>query len=124
MEWNDIMSAVLQSLLQYFLPLLVVAILGFIIAKIKLLWAQAKDWNPSITSLLEQAVKFAVTAAEQAGAAKLIEDKKSYAFEVAEKWLALRGLTVDIDLIDAAIEAAVYEQFNSQTPAAASFKLE
>ena len=57
-------------------------------------------------------VKVAVRAAEQAGAAGLIHDKRAYAFNVAEKWLKARGVTLDIDLIYAAIEAAVYKEFN------------
>lgn len=110
---ENVLSAVLQKLLEYFLPILAVALVGFLAAKIKNLLAEAKAWNPDITELLEQAVKFAVTAAEQAGASKLIEDKKTYAFDVAERWLELHGIKIDLDLIDAAIEAAVYEKFNA-----------
>ena len=113
MENNVILSAVLQSLLQYFLPILAVALVGFLVAKIKYFLAESKAWNPKITSLLEEAAKFAVMAAEQAGAAKLISDKKVYAMDVAEKWLEQHGVHLDFELIDAAIEAAVYEQFNS-----------
>jgi len=110
---ENVLSAVLQKLLEYFLPILVVALVGFLAAKIKYWLAEAKSWNPKITSLLEQAAVFAVMAAEQAGAAKLIKDKKVYAFDIAERWLELRGVHIDLDLIDAAIEAAVYEKFNA-----------
>ena len=113
MEWNIVFSAVLQKLLEVFLPILAVALVGFLAAKIKYWLAESKAWNPKITSLLEEAAVFAVTAAEQAGAAKLIEDKKTYAFDVAERWLELRGVHIDLDLIDAAIESAVYEKFNA-----------
>jgi hypothetical protein len=109
---ENVISVVLQTLLEYFLPVLAVALVGLIIAKIKLAIIQMRSWNPKVTDLLEQAVKFAVTAAEQAGAAELIKDKKVYAFEIAERWLELRGIKIDLDLIDAAIESAVYEQFN------------
>jgi len=110
---ETILSAVLQKLLEYFLPILAVALVGFLAAKIKYLLAESKAWNPKITSLLEQAVDFAVTAAEQAKAAELIKDKKVYAFDIAERWLELRGVHIDFDLIDAAIEAAVYGKFNA-----------
>ena len=63
--------------------------------------------------MLAEAAKVAVTAAEQAGAAKLISDKKVYAMDIAERWLAEHGVHLDFELIDAAIEAAVYEQFNT-----------
>ena len=114
---ENVLSAVLQKLLEYFLPILAVALVGFLAAKIKYYLAESKAWNPKITSLLEEAAVFAVMAAEQAGAAELIKDKKVYAFDIAERWLELRGVHIDLDLIDAAIEAAVYRQFNSEKPA-------
>ena len=43
----------------------------------------------------------------------MIKDKKVYAFDIAERWLELHGIKIDLDLIDAAIEAAVYEKFNA-----------
>lgn len=107
-----ILSSMLQSVLAYVLPILAVSLAGFLVAKAKETWAKAKDWNPSVTVLLEKSVKVAVLAAEQAGAAGLIMDKRAYAFDVAEKWLKARGVSIDIDLIYAAIEAAVYQEFN------------
>lgn len=112
MEINGILSAMAQSVLEFILPILAVSLVSFLIAKAKETWEKAKDWNPSVTLLLEQSVKVAVRAAEQAGAAGLIHDKRAYAFDVAEKWLKARGVTLDIDLIYAAIEAAVYKEFN------------
>ena len=61
---ETILSAVLQKLLEYFLPILAVALVGYIVAKIKNLLAESKAWNPKITSLLEEAAVFAVMAAE------------------------------------------------------------
>jgi len=66
-----------------------------------------------VTELIEEAAVFAVQAAEQAGAAELIKDKKEYAIQIAEAWLEANHITTDIDLIDAAIEKAVLELFNS-----------
>ena len=113
METNIILSAVLQSLLEFLLPIVAVAVISVLVSWAKLLWAKAQSWNPDTTDLLEEAAKIAVTAAEQAGAAELIEDKKSYAMDIAERWLDQHGISIDIELIDAAIEAAVYQQFNS-----------
>jgi hypothetical protein len=113
MENNVILSAVLQGLLEFLLPIAVVAIISAIVSWARLLWAKAKSWNPDATDLLEEAAKVAVTAAEQAGAAKLISDKKVYAMDIAERWLEQHGIHLDIELIDAAVEAAVYKQFNS-----------
>ena len=108
-----ILSAVLQGLLEFLLPIVAVAIISVLVSWAKLLWVKAKSWNPDTTYLLEEAAKVAVTAAEQAGAAKLISDKKAYAMDIAERWLAEHGIHLDIELIDAAVEAAVYKQFNS-----------
>lgn len=123
MENNIILSAVLQGLLEFLLPIVAVAIISVLVSWAKLLWAKAKSWNPDTTDLLEEAAKVAVTAAEQAGAAKLIESKKEYAFDIAERWLELRGVHIDLDLIDAAIEAAVYEKFNAGKTSAIGFNL-
>lgn len=112
MDFMPILSKVLEVVLSVVLPVLAVALVSAIIALAKKLWAQAKQASPEITDVLEQAAKFAVEAAEQAGAAELIEDKKQYAIEIAEKWLSTKNLYIDVDLIDAAIEKAVLELFN------------
>jgi len=113
MEWMPVLSKVLEAILIAILPPLAVALVSFVVAKAKDVWERAKQWNPTVTQYLEQAAVFAVQAAEQAGAAALIEDKKQYAIQIAEAWLAANHITTDIDLIDAAIEKAVLELFNS-----------
>jgi hypothetical protein len=61
---------------------------------------------------LEWAAAIAVKAAEQAGGVELAEEKKAYAIKFVEDWLASMGLNIDLDLVDAAIEAAVFSEFN------------
>lgn len=118
MEWMPVLSKVIEAILIAILPPLVVALITFLIVKAKEAWARAKAWNPLVTEYLEKAAKFAVQAAEQAGAAELIKDKKEYAIQIAEAWLAANHITTDLHLIDAAIEKAVLELFNSgkETP--------
>lgn len=116
MEWMPIVSKVLEAVLIAILPPLAAAMVAWMLAKAKEGWARAKRWNPTVTDLIEEAAKFAVRAAEQAGAAELIADKKAYALQIAEAWLAQRNITTDLDLIDAAIEAAVLELFNEDKP--------
>lgn len=116
MEWMPIVSKVLEAVLIAILPPLAAALVAWMLAKAKEGWARAKRWNPTVTDLIEEAAKFAVRAAEQAGAAELIADKKAYALQIAEAWLAQRNITTDLDLIDAAIEAAVLELFNEDKP--------
>lgn len=116
MEWMPIVSKVLEAVLIAILPPLAAAMVAWMLAKAKEGWARAKRWNPTVTDLIEEAAKFAVRAAEQAGAAELIADKKAYALQIAEAWLAQRNITTDLDLIDAAIEAAVLELFSDDKP--------
>jgi hypothetical protein len=54
-----------------------------------------------------------VDAAEQAGLANIITDKKNYAINAAEKMLEEKGLYVDLDVIDAQIEAALFAKKQS-----------
>ena len=114
MDWTGILSRVLEAILVAVLPVLFASLAGFLVAKAKLFWAQAKEWNPTVTDLAERAAHFAVVAAEQAGAAKLIEDKKAYALNIAELWLKERNITIDLYLLDAAIEKAVLEAFKPE----------
>ena len=113
MEWMPILSKVIEAILIAILPPLAVVTVSAAVAYAKRLWNDLKLRYPTVTELVEEAAKFAVQAAEQAGAAELIEDKKAYAIQIAEAWLAANHITTDIDLIDAAIEKAVLELFNS-----------
>ena len=118
MEWMPILSKVIEAILIAILPPLAVVIVSAAVAYAKRVWGDLKLRYPSVTDLVEQAAVFAVQAAEQAGAAELIKDKKQYAIQIAEAWLVANHITTDIDLIDAAIEKAVLELFNSddETP--------
>ena len=110
-EWNVVLSNVLQAVLIVLLPPVVVFVLKWLQAEAAFLWEKVRDWKPSVASLIEEAAAFAVKAAEQAHIGKLVEDRKAYEIEIAEKWLELKGITVDLDLLDAAIEKAVIENF-------------
>jgi hypothetical protein len=113
MNW----SPILQSVLTYVLPLLTIAFLGVAVTWIKKEWglfsAAHKDWAWD----LEQAAQLAVTAAEQSGLSGFITDKKAYAIGIAQAYLDAKGFKVDLTVIDAAIEAAVWEYLNKDNPA-------
>ena len=111
-DWNVILSQVLQAVLIVVLPPIAVFIVKFLQTKIKVLWEEAQAWSPTITELVEQAARFAVVAAEQAGAAQLIKDKKEYAIQIAGDWLLEHGVDVNLELVSAAIEKAVLEYFH------------
>lgn len=61
---------------------------------------------------LQHAAAVAVSASEQLGLSGVIEDKKGVALGMLERELALRGIKVPAEALDAAIEAAVLDAFN------------
>lgn len=111
-DWNVILSQVLQAVLIVVLPPVAVFVVNFFRAKAELLWAEAKAWQPTITDMIEAAASFAVVAAEQAGVAGLIQDKKEYALEIATEWLQAYKIDINLELLAAAIEKAVAEEIN------------
>jgi uncharacterized metal-binding protein len=107
MDWNKLA----QDLLTLVLPLVAVALVGWLGTQAKLVLAKAKNYAPDLFTALEEAAIIAVKAAEQSKLAGLIDDKKAYALTIAENFLETKGLKVDLHLIDAAIEKAVGEMF-------------
>mgnify|MGYP000877111577 CR=1 FL=1 len=110
----EFVSVFLEKLAMYMLPPLAALLAGWIVAQTKLLLAKAKAMNPTLMEQVEWVAKMVVQAAEQAGIAGLIEDKKVWAVEQAEKMLLAQGLKVDLDVIATAIEAAVWSEINSK----------
>lgn len=94
------------------LPVLIAALVGMAASWTKAQLAKAKSYAPDAVDELAWIAERAVQAAEQAGLAGLINGKKAYALECAEGWLAAKNINIDLHLIDAAIEAAVYTEIN------------
>ena len=91
-------------------------IAGFIVAALRALvkkWlAELEASKPSLYWVLEEAVEIAVRAAEQSEMAGFIDDKKQYAFNIVQAWLDARGWDeIDVEILEAAIEAEVLKQF-------------
>ena len=91
-------------------------IAGFLIAALKALitkWlAEIEEAKPYLHGYLAQSAKMAVSAAEQMKIAGFIDDKKQYALGIVQAWLNDYGWDeVDVGMLEAAIEAAVIEQF-------------
>lgn len=113
MDWSKLLSDVLQAVLVLVLP----ALIGAGVSWLKLKWTVYRDGKGGEWAwALEQAAEIAVRAAEQSKLAGLIKDKKTYAITIAEKYLGERGLAIDLDVLDAAIEAEVQRRFG-KTPA-------
>lgn len=112
MDFNDVLSAFAQQLLLYVLPFLAVPLTIWTVAKARLAWAEFKLAQPDAADYVESFARMAVLAAEKAQLPAWAEGKRDYAFAIVEKMLAAKGLAIDIDVIYAAIEAAVLDQFN------------
>lgn len=102
----------LQAFLQELLVLIAPIIAGFVAAALTALtkkWlAELEASKPKLADAIRQAVSLAVQAAEQAGVAGLIEEKKEYALSIAESWLDQNGWDeIDLVILSAAIEAEV-----------------
>lgn len=111
-DWGDIITQVLLVLVKAVLPLVLTAI----VAWLGLEWKKFQSGkHAELATRLAEAVKIAVTAAEQSGLAGWIanekEVKKQFAIDYVERYLEQFGLNVDVDLIADTIEAEVKRQF-------------
>ena len=104
---NEVLSNVLQAVLEAALPILVGAAAAWVIGKVVELVRKLKDTNPELYEILKVIAERAVSAAEQIWGDQHGEEKKAYALNVVEKYLAAKGITLDLDIIDGYIEAAV-----------------
>lgn len=118
MIWKEFVSVFAQQFLAVVLPVLFASLAGLVIAWIKKTVDQIKaNMDDRLEWALDTAVKMAVFAAEQVKLRDALIDKKNYALEIAESYLAERGFKIDLKLLDAAIEAEVMKQFNKDLPA-------
>lgn len=108
----EFLSKLAEGILLAFVPLFVSMATAWIMAKVKMAWATYKEANANYSWLLESIAAIAVKAAEQSNLAGLVTNKKEYAVKVAQQWLEDKGFSVDVAIIEAAIEAAVFEEIN------------
>jgi hypothetical protein len=114
---KEFVSVFVEQLLLIVLPVLATAFAGWILSVIKAKLAAVKiRLSDQALYMLDAAVRSAVKAAEQAKLGGLIEDKKEYAIDAASEWLKSFGYNIDLGIISAAIEAAVWNEFNEENP--------
>ena len=111
-EFLDLLQRFAYELAVLILPV----IAGFVVAALKVLiakWlADIEASKPQLANFLREAAEIAVAAAEKAHLSEFIEDKKQYALNVMQAYLNEHGWDeVDIDVLEAAIEAEVIKQF-------------
>ena len=112
MEFTDVLFKFLEQFLLAMIPVFVPILGALLIPKAIRAWQVVKEKSGIEPWVLDEIVRMAVQAAEQAKVAGYIDDKKGYAIDVASLWLKSKGIKLDLGLIDAAIEAAVLDMFN------------
>lgn len=110
--FKEFLSVFVENVLLAFAPLLASLAAAWLLAKARKAWLDFKELHNGEAWMLEEIASLAVKAAEQAKLSEFITDKKAYACKIATEWLKARGLNINVDLIDAAIEAAVFTEFN------------
>ena len=111
-EFVNVLQEFAMGLLVLVLPILSGFIIKALNALVKKWLAEIENAKPQLFWYLEQAASIAVAAAEQSQLAELIDGKKQYAVEIAQAWLDAHGWDeIDIDVLEAAIEAEVLKQF-------------
>jgi LL-H family phage holin len=116
-DWMKVLSEVIVVVLGVIaIPL--GTMIGFYLKKlIDKTGAEIAAISPDTFDLLQKFAVAAVQAAEQSGLLTAGKEKKAFAIEQVEKWLDQFGIDIDLDLVDAAIEAAVFSELNWNTPA-------
>ena len=108
----DVLQEFVMGLLLAALPILAAYAIKALKAWGDKLLADLENNKPSLHWALEEAVEIAVRAAEKMEFSKFIDDKKAYAFEIVQLYLDNEGWEeIDVELIEAAIEAEVLKQF-------------
>ncbi len=107
-------AGLLQAILITMLPPLISMGVAALFAWMKKSWTEFKVKKGELAYQLEWVARLAVQAAEQAKLAGFITEKKKYAIEFVTKYLADHGVPINVELIDVAIEAAVYAEITKQ----------
>ena len=116
---NKVLFDFLNLFLQAVLPVLAAALAGWLYSQARLAWQKFQNARPDTADAIQWAAEIAVRAAEQANMGGLIDDKKHYALQFAQRWLELKKIPIDLEALDGAIEAAVWSEINADQNKAA-----
>jgi hypothetical protein len=113
MQLDNLFQLALEITLTVCLPIALTALLRWAAVKVaEVKAAVSNEQLTYVTTLIGQLVM----AAEQTGwvdAAKALgAEKKKYVIQLAEVELEKRGIQIDLDIIDALVESAVFEAFS------------
>lgn len=118
-DTNKVLFDFLNLFLQAVLPVLAAALAGWLYSQARLAWQKFQNARPDTADAIQWAAEIAVRAAEQANMGGLIDDKKHYALQFAQRWLELKKIPIDVEALDGAIEAAVWSEINADQNKAA-----
>ena len=118
MEFQMFIQIVLLELVKAIVPVVVSAIVGFVVLKIQ---DVLKKLDTRTLQQLDWIVELAVKAAEQSGLngaiANTAAEKRAYAIMVVTEFLHAHKLDyIDLNVIEAAIEAAILKGLQNATP--------
>lgn len=107
---NEILDKVFLPALAVAIPLLVKHYVPKIVAWMDERAKRIEAASPFGLYVIQQAIVFGVTVAEQAQKAGLIDsgEKKQKAISAIQKFLDLRGVTIDVEMISDMIEHLFY----------------
>ena len=114
-DWNVITGELITASLKVLLPVCVALILKWAME----LWLKIKASRPDLAEILSYAARTAVYAAEQVFGSGHGAEKRDYAIEFMQNYLAEKGVTVNVDVIVSAVESAVWaylNQWKEETP--------
>lgn len=111
---NEMMSQFVEMFLLALVPPLAGMLAAWLLSMVRKAWADVRDRAGDWGWALEEGARMAVRAAEQMQLAEMIADKKQYALATVDEYLRARGFTIDIAIIEAAVEAAVLREFNQK----------
>lgn len=106
---TELVNKLLQVVLETALPILVASGAGWMIGKCIEIFKKVRDKNPELYEILVVISKKAVEAAEQIFGGKRGKEKKEYAKNIIKQYLEAKGITLNMDIIEAYIESAVKE---------------
>ena len=104
----------LQNIILLAVTAIAPALFALIVVIIRKKYAELKSYASEYGWDLDQFAELAVKAAEGMNLDGQIQDKKAYAIQIVQKQLDGRGIKLDISVIEAAVEAAVFSQFNKK----------
>ena len=105
----ELVNKLLQTLLEVALPILVTAAATWMIGKVVEIFKKIAQKNPDVAAYVMEICSTAVRAAEQIFGGEKGKEKKAYAIKLVEAYLSQVGIKLDLETIDAAVEAAVLE---------------